>query len=116
MRRLIDEVDPVHAARSTLEVKTRRLLVAHGIADFIREFPLEWNGRRYRYDFAFPRQRTILEANGRRWHDDPTDYEHDNEKWSVPGRLGYRVVFATWNKVTTNPEQLIHELVTTMAA
>ena len=61
---------PMHPARSTLEVKTRRLLVAHGFDDFVREFPLDWKGRTYRYDFAFPTRRTILETNGRRWHDD----------------------------------------------
>ena len=88
MRRLLDQLDPVHPARSTLEVKTRRLLVAHGITDFVREFPLEWNGRTYRFDFAFPARATILETNGRRWHDDAGDYEHDNEKWSVPAATG----------------------------
>ena len=83
-RELLEELDPVHPARSTLEVKTRRSLVAHGITGFQREFPLEWNGRTYWFDFAFERSNTILEANGRRWHDDPSDYEHNNEKWSVP--------------------------------
>ena len=116
MRRLLEALDPVHAAASTLEVKTRRLLATHGIDDFVRELPLEWNGRTYRYDFAFPDRRVILETNGRRWHDDPTDYEHDHEKWSVPGRLGHRIVFATWNKVTRDPEHLLRELATTMAA
>jgi very-short-patch-repair endonuclease len=116
LRRLLDELDPLHAARSTLEVKTRRLLLAGGLTDFTREFPLEWNGRTYRFDFAFERRRTILETNGRRWHDDATDYEHDNEKWSVPGRHGYRIVFATWEKVTRRPSQLIAELTTTLAA
>jgi very-short-patch-repair endonuclease len=100
----------VHAARSTLEVKTRRLLVANGITNFVRELPLVWNERTYFYDFAFEHGRTILETNGRRWHDDPADYEHDNEKWSVPGRHGYRIVFATWNKVTREPEHLLREL------
>ena len=104
---------PPVAARSTLEVKTRRLLVASGVTDFVREFPLVWNGRTYRYDFGFESRRTILETNGRRWHDDPADYEHDNEKWSVPGRHGYRIVFATWDKVTRHPQQLLHELTTT---
>ncbi|HZP29447.1 MAG TPA: hypothetical protein VFC99_10885 [Acidimicrobiia bacterium] len=116
MRALVAQLDPEHPARSTLEVMTRRLLVAHGIDDFVREFPLEWNGRTYRYDFAFPLQRVILETNGRRWHDDPADYEHDHEKWSVPGRHGYRVVFATWDKVTRTPVQLLRELTTTIAA
>lgn len=116
LRRLLDELDPVHPARSTLEVKTRRLLVANGITDFVRELPLIWNGRTYRYDFGFPQRGVVLETNGRRWHDDVADYEDDNEKWSVPGRLGYRIVFATWAKVTRDPRSLIGELVSTLAA
>jgi very-short-patch-repair endonuclease len=116
LRRLLAELDPDHAARSTLEVMTRRLLVGHGITGFVREFPLVWEGRTYRYDFAFQHERTILETNGRRWHDDATEYEHDNEKWSVPGRRGYRVVFATWDKVTRHPARLLVELAAARAA
>ena len=70
----------------------------------------------YRFDFGFEHEQTILEVNGRRWHDDSSDYEHDNEKWSVPGRHGYRIVFATWEKVTQSPEALLHELEATLAA
>jgi very-short-patch-repair endonuclease len=110
LRRVLDELYPEQPARSALEVKTRRLLVAHGLDDFVREFPLEWKGRTYRYDFAFPAHRVILETNGRRWHDDATDYERDNEKWSVPGRCGYRIVFATWGKIDRRPDELIDEL------
>jgi very-short-patch-repair endonuclease len=116
LRRLLDQLDPEHPARSTLEVKTRRLLVSSGIDNFVREFPLPWNGRTYRYDFALPERRVILETNGRRWHDDATDYEYDNEKWSVPARHGYRIVFATWDKVTRGPGDLIAELTATLAA
>ena len=114
-RELLAELDPYHPSRSTLEVKTRRFLVAHGITDFVRELPLDWNGRTYRYDFAFERARVILEANGRRWHDDPADYEHDHEKRSVPARHGYRLLFATWTKVTTTPAELVAELRAAMA-
>src|SRR5260221_581030 len=116
LRASLDELDPMHAARSTLDVKTRRLLVAHGIRSCVREFPLTWNNRRYLFDFGFERERTILETNGRRWHDDPNDFEHDNEKWSVPGRHGYRIVLATWDKVTRHPGLLLAELTTTLAA
>jgi very-short-patch-repair endonuclease len=116
LRRLLHELDPTHPSRSTLEVKTRRLLVASGHTRFVREFPLEWNGRTYLFDFAFERERTILEVNGRRWHDDPSDYEDDNEKWSVPGRHRYRIVFATWEKVTHNADAFRQELEATLAA
>ena len=116
VRRLLDELDPVNASRSTLEVKTRRLLVAGGYAHFVREFPFHWNNCTYRFDFAFPSQRTILETNGRRWHDDARDYEHDNEKWSLPARHGYRIVFATWDKVARHPAVLLRELASALAA
>lgn len=110
LRGFLDQLDPVYPSRSTLEIKTRRLLVASGFTDFVREFPLESKGRTYYYDFAFERQRTILETNGRRWHDDPVDYERDNEKWSVPARHRFRIVFATWAKVTQTPASLVEEL------
>jgi predicted transcriptional regulator of viral defense system len=116
IRRLVHALDPVYPSRSTLEVKTRRLLVANGFTDFVREVPLDWNGRTYRFDFSFEHARTILETNGRRWHDDPADYEGDNEKWSVPARHGYRIVFATWEKVTRSPADLLSELAAALAA
>src|SRR5439155_4274300 len=116
LRAALRELDPTHASRSILEVKTRRLLVARGLTDFTRELPLDWNGRTCGFDFAFERERTILETNGRKWHDDPTDYEHDNEKWSVPGRHGPRLVLATWTKVTRDPDALVRDLRATLAA
>lgn len=116
MRAVIAAVDPAAPSRSRLEVLTRELLHAHGIVDFVREYPMQWNGRAYFFDFAFAARRVILETNGRRWHDDPVDYEHDNEKWSVPGRFGWRIVFATWDKVLRRPEALIAELLAALAA
>src|SRR5207253_8354010 len=98
-----------------LEVKTRRLLVANGLTEFTRELPLDWNGHTYRFDLAFERQRTIFETNGRKWHDDPTDYERDNEKWSIPGRHGFRLVLATWARVTRQPDAFVHEIRSTLA-
>ena len=116
MRALLGQLDPAHPSRSTLEVKMRRLLVASGLTDFVREYPLESNDRTYHFDFAFLDRRTILETNGRRWHDDASDYEFDNDKWSVPGRHGFKLVLATWDKVTKRPDELVAELLTTMAA
>jgi hypothetical protein len=45
-----------------------------------------------------------------------SDYVRDNEKWSVPGRHGVRIVFATWTRVTQSPEALLEELAITQAA
>lgn len=110
LRKLLTELDPVRPSNSVLEIKARRLLTSNGLRGFVREFPLEWNGRRYYFDFAFPQQRVILETNGRRWHDDAADYEFDNEKWSVPGQHGFRIVFATWHKVLGAPLAFVEEV------
>jgi hypothetical protein len=115
LRATLDRLDPVHPARSTLEVLTRELLVRHGMTDFTREFPLSWEGRTYFFDFGFEQQHVILETNGRRWHDDVRDYEFDQEKWSVPGRHGYRLVLATWDKVTRHPDDFARELAMTLS-
>jgi hypothetical protein len=34
----------------------------------------------------------------------------------VPARLGYRIVFATWDKVTRRPHESIAELIAALAA
>jgi hypothetical protein len=114
LRRLLVELDPKYPSRSTLEVLTRRLLVAMESPASRTSFPLTWKGRTHRFDFAFEHRRTILETNGRRWHDDPLDYEDDHEKWSVPGRHGYRLVLATWDKVTRREREFLAELVATL--
>lgn len=116
LRSLLAQLDPVQPARSTLEVLTRRLLVGHGLDGFVREYPLADGDHRFFYDFAFVRERVILEVNGRRWHDDAADFEHDQAKWSVPARHGFRLVFATWDTVTNRPDALIAELQATLAA
>jgi very-short-patch-repair endonuclease len=110
LRQLLGELDPTHPARSRLEVLTRRVLVASGLGGFVRELPLDAGERRFLYDFAFVKERVILEVNGRRWHDDPTDFERDQEKWSVPARHGFRLVLATWDTVTRDPDRLVAEL------
>jgi very-short-patch-repair endonuclease len=110
LRALLRQLDPIHPANSLLEVHTRRLLVAHGLHDFVREFPLSWNGRTFRFDFAFVAPRVLLETNGRRWHDDAADFERDQAKWSVPARHGYRLMFATWQTITRDPGAFVVEL------
>ena len=80
-----------------------------------RTLPLAAGDRRFLYDFAFLSERVILEVNGRRWHDDAADFERDQEKWSVPARHSFRLVFATWESVTRHPDRLIAELRTALA-
>jgi very-short-patch-repair endonuclease len=107
LRVLLTDLDPRWPSRSKLEVLTRRLLAEEGLTRFVREHPLIEGGQTFRYDFTFLRERVILETNGKRWHDDATDYQRDQHKWSIPARHGFRLVFATWSDVTEHPERFV---------
>jgi hypothetical protein len=67
--------------------------------------------------------RACTTANQRSWYGGqqilalaPCDYERDNEKWSIPGRHGYRLIFATWEKVSERPNELVAELLAALSA
>ena len=107
MRALLDQLDPKHPgtldARGDHPPPPRRPR-HHRLRPRV---PARLERTNLPLRLRVPRQRTILETNGRRWHDDPADYEDDHEKWSVPGRHDYRIVFATWDKVTKRPTDLL---------
>lgn len=110
LRRLLDQLDPAHPSRSALEVKTRRLLHGAGLPTFEREIPLTWNGVTRYFDFGRVDDRLAIECQSRRWHDDASDYDREMDKLSIPGRLGWTIVFVTWSKVENQPDELIAEV------
>jgi hypothetical protein len=80
------------------------------LTDFVREYPIDDDSERVRFDFTFIHARVILETNGKRWHDDPADDRRDLRKWSIPARHGFRLVFATWSDVNDRPERFVADL------
>lgn len=110
LRALLDELDPKHPSRSTLEVKTRRLLAASGLPKFEREVPLTWRGTTRYFDFGRPDDKLVLECNSKRWHDDPADYVDYNDKASIPGKLGWTIIFITWDEVMKRPDKLVADI------
>ena len=56
-------------------------------------------GRRFRFDWAWVRERVALELEGGIWtggrHTRPRGYERDCEKYSLAAILGWRVIRAT---------------------
>lgn len=110
LRALIDALDPKHPSRSTLEVKMRRLLAASDLPAFLREVPLTWGGRTRYFDFGRPTDKLVLECNSKRWHDDPADYTDYNDKASIPGKLGWTIIFVTWDDVIQRPVKVIADI------
>jgi very-short-patch-repair endonuclease len=95
------------AAESALEVRVARLLRETDLPTPRRQLDVIVNGRRYRLDFAWPEFLLALECDGKKWH----DFERDRRRWSaITAATGYRIVWATWARVSDEPERLIEEI------
>jgi very-short-patch-repair endonuclease len=94
---------------SALEVITARMLRASDLPTPQRQVEVTAFGRKYRLDFAWPDARVALECDGRKWHE--SDFERDRRRWSaISAATGYRIVWATWQRVRREPEQILAEL------
>lgn len=80
------------AGSSALERKVEELLREAGLPPHRREYPVG----RFRLDFAWPRARVAIEADGRRWHSSRAGFERDRAKHNVLVQDGWRVVRVTW--------------------
>lgn len=91
-------------SESPIEEKLYFFLSRAGIAGFVQQY---WIGR-YRVDFAFPREKVVVEADGYKWHyQEGGDIESNTLRddylkqrgWKVLHFLGYRIIQETYQCV-----------------
>jgi very-short-patch-repair endonuclease len=113
VRRVARTADP--SSGSVLESLLRVLLVLHGLTPERTQFELRERGRvRARVDFAWPRARLLVEADGFTFHRDRSDYRRDRRRANLACRLGWRLLRFSWEDVRFDPEYVVdavrHEL------
>lgn len=83
---------------SVLESILRALLCDAGLVPPRTQHLLQdpVTGVRLRVDFAWPRQRLAVEADGRRWHDPQDARDVDRRRDNTCASLGWRVLRVTW--------------------
>ncbi|MCZ7535029.1 MAG: DUF559 domain-containing protein [Acidimicrobiia bacterium] len=111
LRALID----AHAGQSPLEyrleVKTARLLRASRLPNPAPQHRVEVpDGRRYRLDFAWPRQFVAVECDGFEAHGSRLAWKRDRHRLAALEALGWRIVHLTWDDVTRRPEESLHRV------
>lgn len=98
-------------AESLLEVRVNRLLRSSGLPNPERQLEVKVDGQSYRLDFAWSWRRVALECDGRKYHSDPAAFSRDRERWTHLGaRLGYRIVYVTWDDVETRPTWIVEQI------
>lgn len=61
----------------------------------------------YEVDFFWPRERLIVEVDGRTYHEAPHAFERDHDRDGVLMAAGYRTMRVTWRQITEKPRFLI---------
>lgn len=73
-----------------------------------RQYRAPWApGGSSRVDFALPRERLIVEADGRRWHARVADFDRDRWRDNEAVAAGWRVLRFTWVHLTAAPDDVV---------
>jgi very-short-patch-repair endonuclease len=93
--------------RSDLEDALLDLLDDAGIERPEVNPPLRLDGRRIVPDYLWRDRRIAIEADSRRWHDDPLTRRNDADKQAILEAHDYRVLRITDHQITHHPQQTL---------
>jgi hypothetical protein len=69
--------------------------------------PLRLDGRRIVPDYLWRQRRIAIEADSRRWHDDPLTRRNDDDKQAILEAHDYRVLRIADHQITDHPQQTL---------
>jgi very-short-patch-repair endonuclease len=101
---------------SLLEVIVVRAVRAGRVAAPARQHPMTVDGRAIRLDLAWPLERVFVEADGFGAHSSRTQFRRDRERQNALIVLGWLPLRYTWPVARTQPERVVTELATVLAA
>jgi uncharacterized protein DUF559 len=103
MRNLVKVVSTAVPTRSEFEDIVHDLIVGGGFAQPDVNMPLIIAARTVIPDFRWPEQRVIVEADSRKWHDNPVARAEDAERQAFLEAAGETVVRVTYNEAVKQP-------------
>ncbi len=100
LRTVVTGLVPAPVLESRLEAALLRLIRESGApAPTTQHEVVVAGGRRVRFDFAWPRRRLAVEADGRRWHATSADFERDLARHNAVTAAGWRLYRYGWADV-----------------
>ena len=108
LRRLLAQRDQA-PAESRLEVKVWRLLRGAGLRP-VRQYPVRCEGHTFRLDFAWPRLKVAVEAEGFAAHGGRAAHTADRRRAAALVAAGWSIVPVTWADCTTGQDVFIERV------
>jgi len=97
------------ALESRLEVKVWRLLRSAGLRP-VRQHEIRCGTRRYRVDFAWPKQKVAVEAEGFAAHGGRTAFTRDRRRAADLAAAGWVIVPVTWDDCAEQPQIVVERV------
>ncbi len=90
---------------SVLERRLLKVLRDGGLPEPTRQFPLPWRTEgEGRVDVAYPAERVLIEADGRRWHTRMDHMANDRRRDREALNRGWRPYRFVWEEITRRPD------------
>jgi very-short-patch-repair endonuclease len=116
LRAVVASLSPaVVQAESVLELRLLDVLERAGFRP-VAQHAVVASGRRYRLDFALPQERIALEADGKRTHFLPSDWEKDLRRRNALTVEGWCVLHFSWDMVRREPGRLVEQVQKALSA
>ena len=100
---------------SVLESETLDLIIRCGLPLPDPQWKPPWlrlvNGR---VDFAYVEAKVIVEADSRRWHDNPDAFRIDRERDNLAQLAGWRILRFTWDDLMNRPDYVANAIGTAL--
>lgn len=109
VRQALDVLD-TDGSDSILEARARRLLVDAGLVPSSAPHPVACVGETLMVDIAFPGRRLAVECDGRAFHSSPSAFERDRRRWRMLREAGWTIIWATWDRIHSQPVQFVTEV------
>lgn len=100
-------VSPDADLRSPLEARLLPMIVSRSLPVPLCNHRVPANGRKCMVDLFWPRQRLVVEADSRTYHDNPIAFEEDRRRDRDLIHAGYRVLRVTRAQLDHEPEAVL---------
>lgn len=93
--------------QSVFETRLLRILRGAGLPTPAIQHEIRTNRGRAVLDFAYPKQRIAIEADGFRWHSSRQQWDHDRARRNALTMLGWTVIHVTWPQLRERPDEVV---------
>jgi very-short-patch-repair endonuclease len=110
LRAILEDWRPVsrpHRLRSTLEARLLSFLAARNLPTPLCNHKLKVGDREIEVDFFWPKQRVVVEGDGRAAHSHEVAFERDRERDLDLTVAGYHTHRVTWKQLEKDPDKTL---------